>query len=90
MHYAKLQTVMTALLYHQSPGTFANDLMVFHCVEEKINQSTKSSGFFPCASIFRNARVITLVVKNLTHSCKSGRLRSHLDFVKNSFAYTCI
>ena len=67
MHYAKWQTTMTSLLYHQSPGTFANDL-AFHCVEEKRNQSTESSGvffgFFPCASIFRNARTNTLVVKN--------------------------
>lgn len=63
MHNAKWQTVMTALLYQQSPGTFANDL-VFHCVEEKRNQSTESSGFFPCASIFRNARANTYVVKN--------------------------
>ena len=45
MHNAKWQTVMTALLYQQSPGTFANDL-AFHCVEEKRNQSTESSGVF--------------------------------------------
>ena len=63
MHYAKWQTAMTALLYHQSPRTLVNDL-VFHCVEEKRNRSTESSGFFPCASIFHNARAITKVVKN--------------------------